>query len=690
MGLTGGSGVAATGSAALAGGATAGTTLTATAGTFAFSAGVGATSAIAAAVGGFASQLVGKAIGATDSFSLRQAVGSGLTAGLTAGAGAALSGASGTLGKVLSAEGWRGAASNAVLSSLAGQAGSRLAGLDTSFSWRSVAANAVAASISASVTSRLSQGLKLDLGSEAGQFGQDLLGGAVGGVVSLHTRRAAGIDQRVDYGQVAVDAFGNTLGNSAAGEHSRRADAVFVEQAKAMAPEALHSTIDRLLAGMNRDRSRTEALEFISRWATNAQSSDPSLQRSVALGREYLEHFANLAGEKRADAISVLEIGFQPRSGVVQIGALQQSFGVLRSNAATSTSAATAAPKPWLGHFNLDSLVVGTGEVATIVGQEVEDRPWLKYSLIAAEVAAGPVLYAGRTAVGAAFEQQIAAAQEAAVGWGAGHLRAAGRTESESVSGGVGVLALGVLAAGGVAGALLKLKSVSSRLDGFLERLSSGPSSMGPGRQWGAIFPNGERPSGLSGQHRGGVHPKITVRTFNNIDDFNRAAQNPVRNTRYEYGGYAWTTDSRGRVAEIEGMATPVSGTPRYVTPGTLNQAQLGQVSGAQPGDVGFHLVGHQFGGPINPLNVVPGNGKPLPLAGGGRLTNINQGRYSSEFEAAVAQLSRATGAPVPVRISVSYGAGNMTVRPDAFTERYQLPSGRWEELPRFLNRAGG
>ncbi len=604
--------------------------------------------------------------------------------------GAALSGTSGTLSKVLSAEGWRGAASSAVLNSLTGQAGSRLAGLDTSFSWRSVAANAVAASISSSVTSRLSQSLKLDLTNEPGQFGLDVLGTAVGGVVSLHTRRAAGVDQRVDYGQVAVDAFGNAIANALTGEHSRRADAVFVAQAKAMAPEALHSTIDRLLAGMNRDRSRTEALDFISRWATNAQSSDPSLQRSVALGREYLEHFADLAGEERADAISVLEIGFEQRSGVVQIGALQQSFGVLRSNAATSTSAAAAAPQPWLGHVNLDSLLVGTGEVATIVGQEVEARPWLKYSLMAAEAVAAPVLYAGRTAVGAAFEQQIAAAQEAAIGWAGGHLRTAGRTESESVSGGVGMLTLGALAAGGVAGALLKLKSVSSRLDGFLERLSSGPSSIGPGRQWGAIFPNGERPSGLSGQHRDGVHPKITVRTFNNIDDFNRAAQNPVRNTRYEYGGYAWTTDSHGRVAEIEGMATPSSGTSRYRTPGTMSQADLGKVPGSQPGDVGFHLIGHQFGGPINPLNVVPGNGQPVALAAGGRLTNINQGRYSSQFEAAVAQLSRETGAPVPVRISVSYGAGNTTVRPDAFIARYQRPDGRWAELPPIFNRAGG
>ena len=137
--------------------------------------------------------------------------------------GAALSGASGTLGKVLSAEGWRGAASSAVLNTLTGQAGTRLAGLDTSFSWRSVAANAVAAGISASVTSRLSQSLKLDLGDEVGQFNQDLLGGAVGGVVSLHTRRAAGIDQRVDYGQIAADAFGNAIANALTGEHSRRA-----------------------------------------------------------------------------------------------------------------------------------------------------------------------------------------------------------------------------------------------------------------------------------------------------------------------------------------------------------------------------------------------------------------------------------------------------------------------------------
>jgi YD repeat-containing protein len=214
----------ATGSAALAGGAA----LTATSG-FALSAGLTATSAIAATVGGFAgsvaSQLVGKALGVTDSFNLRQAVGSGLTAGLTAGAGAALSKVSGSLGAVLQSGDWRSAAAFASVNSLTGHAGARLAGLDNSFSWRAVAANAVTASVSRAVTGRIGQSMELNLAKDHSQFAQDLLSGAVGGVVGIHTRRAVGLEQRVDYGQVAADAFGNALGNALAGEHSRRATA---------------------------------------------------------------------------------------------------------------------------------------------------------------------------------------------------------------------------------------------------------------------------------------------------------------------------------------------------------------------------------------------------------------------------------------------------------------------------------
>ncbi|WP_395795593.1 hypothetical protein [Aquimonas sp.] len=105
--------------------------------------------------------------------------------------------------------------------------------MDNSFSWRSVAANAVTAGTTSSVTGRMGQSLKLDLTTNSGQFGQDLQGGAVGGVVGIHTRRAAGMEQGVDYGQVAADAFGNALANAATGEHSRRALAALESQHRA-------------------------------------------------------------------------------------------------------------------------------------------------------------------------------------------------------------------------------------------------------------------------------------------------------------------------------------------------------------------------------------------------------------------------------------------------------------------------
>lgn len=44
---------------------------------------------------------------------------------------------------------------------------------------------------------------------------RDTVGGMVGGVVSLHTRRALGFEDQVNYGNIAADSFGNALGNAA-------------------------------------------------------------------------------------------------------------------------------------------------------------------------------------------------------------------------------------------------------------------------------------------------------------------------------------------------------------------------------------------------------------------------------------------------------------------------------------------
>ncbi|WP_233011226.1 hypothetical protein, partial [Rheinheimera faecalis] len=107
----------------------------------------------AAAIGGFvgsvASQLVGKALGAVDSFSLKGALTSGLTAGATAGAGSMLQGADwATKG----AEGNQifnnyGKAALAATATATSVAAGKLVGQQSSFRWGNVAASAVAAGI---------------------------------------------------------------------------------------------------------------------------------------------------------------------------------------------------------------------------------------------------------------------------------------------------------------------------------------------------------------------------------------------------------------------------------------------------------------------------------------------------------------------------------------------------------------
>jgi YD repeat-containing protein len=172
-----------------------------------------ASAGIGGFVGSVAGQLTSRALGLTDSFSLRQAVAGGLTAGIGAGIGSAV-----TLG------GWQGAAVTGALNTVGGYAANKIAGVDnTHFSWRSVAANAVAAGITSAAMPSINRGLGITGLTEASQFASDVVSRTVGGVVSMHTRRAFGLGDRVDYGSIAADAFGNAVANQLTGEATARA-----------------------------------------------------------------------------------------------------------------------------------------------------------------------------------------------------------------------------------------------------------------------------------------------------------------------------------------------------------------------------------------------------------------------------------------------------------------------------------
>ncbi|WP_295946573.1 DUF6531 domain-containing protein [uncultured Xanthomonas sp.] len=213
---------ATTGTATVAAGATAAGTA-ASVGTFTAGAGVlagtyGTTAAIVggaagALAGSVASQGVGSAMGAT-SFSWRNVAASTVAGAVTAGFGAATSGAAALSNPVVQAM------ATGAVGNLSTYAANQLVGNDVGFSWRSVAASVV----SAGITAKLAPSLTgfLDPTSSAAQFQAGLIRGIAGGIVSAHVRREL-IGGDVDYQNVLADAFGNVLGEALSGEYAQRA-----------------------------------------------------------------------------------------------------------------------------------------------------------------------------------------------------------------------------------------------------------------------------------------------------------------------------------------------------------------------------------------------------------------------------------------------------------------------------------
>ncbi|WP_053069728.1 DUF6531 domain-containing protein [Xanthomonas sp. NCPPB 1128] len=199
-----------------AAGMTAGATLSAGAGVLAGTYGTTAAivgGAAGAFAGSVASQGVGSAMGAT-SFSWRNVAASTVAGAVTAGFGAATSGAAALSNPVVQAM------ATGAVGNLSTYAANQLVGNDVGFSWRSVAASVVSAAITAEVVPALGSALQIDPNSMPG----DLLAGITGGVVSAHVRQGL-VGGGVDYGAIAADAFGNALAN-AAGRSASAATAV--------------------------------------------------------------------------------------------------------------------------------------------------------------------------------------------------------------------------------------------------------------------------------------------------------------------------------------------------------------------------------------------------------------------------------------------------------------------------------
>lgn len=167
------------------------------------------------------------------------------------------------------------------------------------------------------------------------------------------------------------------------------------------------------------------------------------------------------------------------------------------------------------------------------------------------------------------------------------------------------------------------------------------------------------------------------VRTFTDLDEFNRAANEAKPDTVYKFGTYAWETDADGRVATVSGKVN-LKKHGRKTTDG-VTTVSIGQSRDAEEGDVGFHLIGDQFDGPINLLNVVPGNGVSFK-----ELKSLNLSGYK-KWEHTIAELARSR--QVSVKIKLVYSAKGR--RPGTITAAYLDDDGNWVKKT-FENKAGG
>ena len=206
---------------------------------------------------------------------------------------------------------------------------------------------------------------------------------------------------------------------------------------------------------------------------------------------------------------------------------------------------------------------------------------------------------------------------------------------------------------------------------------AQGALAVSPSRNVGAALSSGWLGSVTRG--RGGP-----MREFDNAASFDLATRSPEPNATYRYGNYTFRTDANARVVRASGPVQ-VQAYGRRTTDGITTTA-IGRGPDARPGDVGFHLFGDQFGGPINFLNVVPGNG--IGRAPNGA-SNLNTGAYRMQFENPLRRQAE-NGSRIPEAVIFpEYQASNGTTRPDTFVTLFNDNDNEMNSTL-FRNQAGG
>ncbi|MEI1732462.1 DNA/RNA non-specific endonuclease, partial [Acinetobacter baumannii] len=638
-----------------------------------------AVAAGAAAVGSAASQLAGKAMGVVDHFSWSQVGISALTAAATAGVGGALApaaGAAGTTGATATQSSWASAAKTAInnggwvakgaVYGAASYGSTYLAnqvfGNNQSFSWAALGSSIVGSIAAAGIGAK---GVFERLGTTASPYAYSLAGANAAAVIDDKWFGGA----KPDYLNVSMAAIANTVGRQ------------FGENAE----EWFNYPTTKTLSIYDENAFSFLSTDYNSQQPMYGDASryNGSLPDTVGL-----ETIAISASDRKDLYLDIAKEA--PKDNSLNItNALDgaKSFFQNRAQALEEWGSASvpfqyswATPKINTGNPRLDryyfqpvndlfNTTANIGwnalKLAGNTAAIVSNLPAAGFSIISGDYEASQQFYEDL------YLSNPLTASIGGVRSGLGYIRdvrefnkanVVGRTIGTSQRGSASLGLLNDIPAGSTTGEVLT-------------------ASM-PAPPIKALYPSTET-TRIKAPF---VNTASRTLHFDNIDTFNRAANNPIPNTSYKYGGITWTTDSQARVSMIEGEVS-LKNHGRYVTSGEPNATVLGYEGALE--DVGFHYIGNQFNGPINRLNVIPGSGRSVIRSDGTLLKNLNQSRYKTDFENPIAEIYKQTGKNVPVKIESIYKRGNSTSRPDSFVTMFQKPNGEWERI-KFENRAGG
>lgn len=203
----------------------------------------------AAALGNTAGQATGIVLGVQDGFDLGSVAVSALTAGVAQGTTNALGGngffATGAenTASISNLNAWEQAAVGASRA-LATAATNKIVGRPSNFSWANVAAGAVLEPVGQYVGAEIASGI-------SDPILRGFTSGAINSTLRMHTTRALGVGGKIDYAQVAADAFGNALANSVVSRQTQ------VEQHQAQSDAIGRIGSDAVGTRLNDSKSRT-------------------------------------------------------------------------------------------------------------------------------------------------------------------------------------------------------------------------------------------------------------------------------------------------------------------------------------------------------------------------------------------------------------------------------------------------